>query len=159
MPLVLSRSTGANHLKQALVDVAIQEVAGVAGSFDQKRRQIQQDDLGTEGSNPDLCLGLTKLSTGALEVIQKLRRFQIPDPSEGIVKEGLIVTVESGKAEQHLFLLPGARRLDYCFDGIQLTICDSLCPIAQGLIGKRVGETVMIQTPGGSEKFYIKNVS
>lgn len=87
----------------------------------------------------------------------KLARSSIVDPSKlpkGEVVFGATVVVQDlDFDDEETFILVGAGEEDYDSGKILVT-----SPLAQGLLGKKVGEKVEIPVPKGTMKFKIKEI-
>ena len=99
--------------------------------------------------------GMLEARMGVLR--DKLSRAAIMDPSQspkGEVSFGMTVSVKDlafGDTEE--FTLVGAGEEDYDVGKILVT-----SPLAQGLIGKKVGEKAEIEVPNGTLKFEILEI-
>ena len=91
------------------------------------------------------------------ELKDKLARASIVDPSKLPKDEvvfGCTVTVEDlTYSDEEQFTLVGAGEEDYNSGKILVT-----SPLGQGLIGKKVGETVEIEAPAGMLKFNVLKI-
>jgi len=78
-----------------------------------------------------------------------------PKEATGEVVFGATVLVRDLRfGGEETFVLVGAGEEDY--DAGRINVAS---PLAQGLLGRRVGEQVAIDTPGGTEKFEILDVT
>ncbi len=87
----------------------------------------------------------------------KLSRARIVDtatlPKDEVVFGATIVVKDLDFGDQEQFTLVGAGDEDYDNGKIQVT-----SPLAQGLLGRKVGEKVEIQVPAGKMKFEIMEI-
>ncbi len=87
----------------------------------------------------------------------KLARATIVDPSKmpkGEVSFGATVVVKDlDFGDQETFVMVGAGEEDYDAGRIMVT-----SPLAQGLMGKKIGDRVEIQVPAGKMKFEILEI-
>jgi len=91
------------------------------------------------------------------EVKAKLNRATIIDPSilpQGEIRFGATIEVKrAGSKSAEEYTLVGAGEEDYMEGKILVT-----SPLAQGFLGKKVGDKVTIQIPAGSVEFEILKV-
>jgi transcription elongation factor GreA len=91
------------------------------------------------------------------DIEDSLRRAKIIDengPSD-IVRVGSIVTVsEEGFDEEETYVIVGAAEADPAAGRIS-----NESPIGRALLGTRIGEVAMAETPGGAIKFAILSIS
>ena len=87
----------------------------------------------------------------------KLARAQLIDtsklPKDEVVFGATVVVKDLDFGDEEVFVLVGAGEEDYDAGKILVT-----SPLAQGLLGKKVGEKTEIPVPAGTMKFQIKEI-
>ncbi len=90
------------------------------------------------------------------EIESLLSRAEVIDPSKftGTVKFGATVTlVDSDTDEERTYQIVGEAEAD-----IERSLLNIRSPLARALIGKDVGDTAEVRTPGGEKSYEILNI-
>lgn len=90
------------------------------------------------------------------EIESLLSRAEVIDPSKftGSVKFGATVTlVDSDTDEERTYQIVGEAEAD-----IERNLLNIRSPLARALIGKDVGDTAEVRTPGGEKSYEILNI-
>lgn len=92
------------------------------------------------------------------EIEDKLARAEIIDPSKLVgtsrVAFGAMVKLANDKGEEVSYRILGADEADLNQGSISIT-----SPVARSLLGKEVGDEVVIKTPGGPRTYEVLEVS
>ena len=91
------------------------------------------------------------------ELEAQLKHARIQDESEMSsehVHVGSVVTIKDKKGKKFTYTITGATESDPFNNKIS-----DLSPICRALIGHKAGATVSVETPGGTIRFEIRNVS
>jgi transcription elongation factor GreB len=115
-----------------------------------KRGEIEQ---GPEDGRGAL---LTAWSTRLAELDQRLASAELVDPAavqQGVVRFGSRVTVADENGQDKTFEIVGVDESDPAAGKIAF-----LAPIAKALLGRQLGDTVSVQTPGKRQELEITAV-
>jgi len=95
------------------------------------------------------------LETKILRLNQRLRAARVAERSDSdVVAFGSTVTVVDGASGRELqFTLVGATEAD-----LKTGRLSAESPVARALIGARAGDTVSVETPGGTRSYSVKGV-
>jgi transcription elongation factor GreB len=112
-----------------------------------KRAEIE---LGPEDGRGAL---LTAWSTRLAELDQRLASAELVEPAsvqQGVVRFGTRVTVADENGQEKTFEIVGVDEADPAAGKVAF-----LAPIAQALLGRELGDTVHVQTPGKRQELEI----
>ncbi|HVT54095.1 MAG TPA: transcription elongation factor GreA [Dongiaceae bacterium] len=92
-----------------------------------------------------------------LELEDKIARAEVIDPSKlsgKVIKFGATVTlIDEDTEEKNVYQIVGEDEADIKSKRLAIT-----APLARALVGKSVGDTVEVTTPGGSKSYEISKV-
>jgi transcription elongation factor GreA len=97
------------------------------------------------------------LETKILRLNQRLRAARVVERSEAadVVAFGSTVTVvDDSSGRELVFTLVGATEAD-----LKTGRLSAESPVARALVGARAGQTVAVETPGGSRSYTVKHVA
>jgi transcription elongation factor GreA len=149
----MSRS-GYEKLKAELATMEIVEMPKIAQRIAQAR---SEGDLSENAEYHGQREAQAMLQAKINLLRDKLSRARIVDtaalPKDEIVFGATVTVKDLDFGDQEQFTLVGAGDEDYDNGKIQVT-----SPLAQGLLGRKVGEKVEIQVPAGMMKFEILEI-
>jgi transcription elongation factor GreB len=123
-----------------------------------ERRRIEAERAALErGPDEGRGAALTAWSTRLAELEQRLSSAELVEPASiepGVVRFGSRVTVADESGHEKTFQIVGVDEADAAHGKIAF-----LAPLAQALLGKELGDTVRVQTPGKLQELEITALS
>ena len=118
---------------------------------DQSSAGDASDDTDYENAKEELI----QLDARVREIQNVLEDAQIVEHSDtqGVVAFGSTVTVTDGSGEEDTWTIVGSQEAN-----ARLGKISNVSPVGSALVGKRVGDSISVQAPGGEIVFHIKDV-
>ena len=109
------------------------------------------DDTDYENAKEELI----QLDARVRDILNILEDAHVVEPSntDGVVAFGSTVTVTDGSGEEDTWTIVGPQEANS-----RLNRISNVSPVGSALMGKRVGESVSVNAPGGEIVFHIKDV-
>ncbi len=154
--------------KKDIVEAILKELGGIrnialasaeqahgAATHTENVAESRYDTLGLEAAY--LAHGQTQRVTEcdvAIEAFRSLRDLSLGEDDE--IAVGALVCLKSKDLIQYLFLGPDSGGVKIPFHGIEFMLVTSHSPVGKDLLGKRVGDEVILLTSGQKTVFKVE---